>query len=145
MGHRVRVEIGDSHSILLELGSSSSPGTVREFVNKLPFRVTLHVWGEEIYSSESPIRMPEEAAVSPVQRNDVAYWPAGRAVCLFYGPTPVGRKGEITPASPVNVVGTILDPDRGVLGVADGRSAVFRRCRSTPPVSRGHRRQVQTP
>lgn len=130
MRHKVKVEIRDSHSILLELGGSgcSSPKTADEFVRKLPFEATLNVWGEEIYSSECPVRMPEEDARSPVRKNDVAYWPAGRAVCLFYGPTPIGKKGEITPASPVNVVGTILNPDKSALDMADGKSAVFRRC-----------------
>jgi len=30
---------------------------------------------------------------------DVAYWPTGKAICLFYGPTPIGNKNEIKPYS----------------------------------------------
>ncbi|RLI09743.1 hypothetical protein DRO42_03475, partial [Candidatus Bathyarchaeota archaeon] len=39
------------------------------------------------------------------------YWPPGSAFCIFFGPTPASRGGEIRPASPVNVFGHILgDP-----------------------------------
>ncbi len=69
--------------------------------------------------------MPEENAKSPVSLNDVAYWPQGKAICLFYGPTPIGKKGEITPASPVNVIGKILQPDKNILQNAEGKKATF--------------------
>ena len=112
-------------SVSLELNDQFSPKTVKEFVNKLPFTVNLHIWGDEIYSSESPIIMSEENAKSPVTLNDVAYWPSGKAICLFYGPTPIGKKGEITPASPVNVIGKIINPDKSVLKIADGINGTF--------------------
>ncbi|NQZ55776.1 MAG: hypothetical protein HRS51_04665, partial [Candidatus Nitrosopelagicus sp.] len=47
--------------------------------------------------------------------NDVAYWPNGKAICLFFGSTPIGKKGEIKPYSPVNVVGKIIDSDKSVI------------------------------
>ena len=74
---------------------------------------------------QSPITQPEESAKSLVQLNDVAYWPTGKAICLFYGPTPIGKPGEITPASPVNILGKIISPDKSVLNNADGKSATF--------------------
>jgi len=112
-------------TISLELNDQFSPKTVKEFVAKLPFTVKLHIWGDEIYSSESPIDVTEENAKSTVALNDVAYWPSGKAICLFYGTTPIGKKGEITPASPVNVIGKILAPDKSVLKIADGTDGTF--------------------
>ncbi|KFM15796.1 Cyclophilin-like domain containing protein, partial [Marine Group I thaumarchaeote SCGC AAA799-D11] len=106
---------------------SRSPKTVNEFVEKLPFTVDLNVWGDEIYSSKSPIIQPEENAKSPVELNDVAYWPTGKAICLFYGPTPIGEPEEITPASPVNIIGKVISPDKSILSVADGAKATFRK------------------
>ena len=50
-----------------------------------------------------------------MELNDVAYWPTGKAICLFFGPTPIGKKGEIKPYSPVNVIGKILKPDKYIL------------------------------
>ena len=66
MKHTVRVDV-DSSKIILELDDSDSPKTVNEFVEKLPFTVDLNVWGDEIYSSKSPISQPEENAKSPVE------------------------------------------------------------------------------
>ena len=125
MKHAVQIKILNSSTIILELDDSNSPKTVNDFVKKLPFTVDLNVWGDEIYTSESPITQPEENAKSPVQLNDVAYWPTGKAICLFYGSTPIGKPGEITPASPVNVVGKIISPDKSLLNNADGKSATF--------------------
>ncbi len=125
MKHTVQVKIPNLSLIILELDDANSPKTVNDFIEKLPFTVDLNVWGDEIYTSESPITQPEENAKSPVQLNDVAYWPTGKAICLFYGSTPIGNPGEITPASPVNVLGKIISPDKSILNNADGKSATF--------------------
>ncbi len=125
MKHTVKVKIPNLSLIILELDDVNSPKTVNDFIEKLPFTVDLNVWGDEIYTSESPITQPEENAKSLVQLNDVAYWPTGKAICLFYGPTPIGKAGEITPASPVNVLGKIISPDKSVLNYADGKRATF--------------------
>ena len=125
MKYSVTVNIPNSSNILLELDDSNSPKTVNDFVEKLPFTVDLNVWGDEIYTSESPISQPEENAKSPVELNDVAYWPTGKAICLFYGPTPIGNPGEITPASPVNVIGKIISPDKSILDKIHSEKATF--------------------
>ncbi len=125
MKHTVEVKIPNLSLIILELDDTNSPKTVNDFIEKLPFTVDLNVWGDEIYTSESPITQPEENAKSLVQLNDVAYWPNGKAICLFYGSTPIGEPGEITPASPVNILGKIISPDKSVLNNADGKSATF--------------------
>ncbi|MCE9652603.1 MAG: hypothetical protein K8Q89_06055 [Nitrosarchaeum sp.] len=125
MKYFVALKIPNASEISLELDDKYSPKTVKSFVEKLPFTVTLNIWGEEIYSSESPISVSEENAKSPVQLNDVAYWPSGKAICLFYGLTPIGKKGEITPASPVNVIGKIISPDKSILKKVNGIKATF--------------------
>ncbi len=125
MKHIIQVKISNSLLIILELDDTNSPKTVNDFIEKLPFSVDLNVWGDEIYTSQSPITQPEENAKSLVQLNDVAYWPTGKAICLFYGSTPIGNPGEITPASPVNVLGKIISPDKSILNNADGKSATF--------------------
>lgn len=125
MKHTVQVKIPNSSPIILELDDTNSPKTVNDFIEKLPFTVNLNVWGDEIYTSESPINQTEENAKPLVQINDVAYWPTGKAICLFYGPTPIGNPGEITPASPVNILGKIISPNKTILNSADGKSATF--------------------
>ncbi|MGH1568074.1 MAG: cyclophilin-like fold protein [Nitrosopumilus sp.] len=125
MKHSIEIEIPNSSNIQLELDDANSPKTVRDFVEKLPFTVDLNVWGDEIYTSKSPISQPEENAKSPVNLFDVAYWPTGKAICLFYGPTPIGKPGEITPASPVNIIGKIISPDKTILENVHSERATF--------------------
>lgn len=126
MKYFVEVQITHSSDILLELDDIGSPNTVRDLLEKLPFTVDLNVWGDEIYTSKSPVSQPEENAKSPVSLNDVAYWPTGKAICLFYGPTPMGEPGEIMPASPVNVIGKIISPDKSILDSVNSERATFR-------------------
>jgi len=115
MKHKVEVIISKSDNIEIELDDSNSPNTIKKFVDNLPFTVGLNLWGEEIYTDESPIQEKEENAKPLVELNDVAYWPTGKAICLFFGPTPIGKKGEIKPSSPVNVIGRIINPDKSIL------------------------------
>ena len=112
---KIQAIIANTETITIELDDSTSPKTCNEFINSLPFSVTGHLWGEEIYTDESPIKQDEENAKDLVDLNDVTYWPSGRAICLFFGPTPIGNKGEIKPYSPVNVVGKIIDSDKSVI------------------------------
>jgi len=125
MKYTVQVTIQNLPLIILELDDVNSPKTVNDFIEKLPFTVDLNVWGDEIYTSESPITQPEENAKSLVELNDIAYWPTGKAICLFYGFTPIGKPGKITPASPVNVLGKIISPDKSILNNAEGKGATF--------------------
>ena len=115
MKHKVEVVISKSNNIEIELDDSHSPNTIKKFVDNLPFTVGLNLWGEEIYTDESPMQEKEENAKPLVELNDVAYWPTGKAICLFFGPTPIGKKGEIKPSSPVNVIGKIINPDKSIL------------------------------
>lgn len=75
--------------------------------NALPITGEVNIWGDEIYFS-IPVRIAlEDDAREVVARGDMGYWPSGPAFCVFFGPTPVSRKGEIRPASAVNVFGKI--------------------------------------
>lgn len=115
MKKKILVRITELENITIELDDSGSPKTCASFLESLPFSVTAHIWGEEIYTDESPITQSEENAKDLVNLNDVAYWPNGKAICLFFGPTPIGKKGEIKPYSPVNVIGKIINPDKNIL------------------------------
>jgi hypothetical protein len=100
---------------MLELDDSIAPKTVSAFLKKLPFRTKANLWGQEIYTDPVPFTVDAENAKDVVHLHDVAFWPPGKAICLFYGPTPISEKNEIRPYSPVNVIGKILAPNSGVL------------------------------
>ena len=72
----------------------------------LPISASASVWGDEIYF-RAPVQDDERDAVPVVEMGDVAFWPPGQAICLFFGPTPMSVGDEIRPASPVNVIGKI--------------------------------------
>ncbi len=115
MKYPIEVTIPGLKNIDLELDDNNSPKTVKSFLENLPFTIGINLWGDEIYTDESPINEGEENAKTPVELYDLAYWPSGKAICLFYGPTPLGNGNEIKPYSPVNVIGKITNPDKKIL------------------------------
>ena len=115
MKKKILASIAGLENIIIELDDTNSPKTCASLLQSLPFSVNAHVWGEEIYTDESPISQSEENAKALVDLNDVAYWPSGKAICLFFGPTPIGKKGEIKPYSPVNIIGKIINADKSVI------------------------------
>ncbi len=126
MKKKILASIPELENIIIELDDTSSPKTCASLLKSLPFSVTVHIWGEEIYTDESPITQPEENANDLVNLNDVAYWPSGKAICLFFGSTPIGKKGEIKPYSPVNVIGKITNPDKNILAkISEGTKITF--------------------
>jgi len=93
-------------TIEAELSDSS---LAEEIFRILPVKARVSRWGKEIYFAiplKAPIVFPQEV----VEEGDIAYWPDGACLCLFFGPTPVSKNGEIRPASAVEVVGKILSP-----------------------------------
>jgi hypothetical protein len=53
----------------------------------------------------------------------LAYWPVGNAFCIFFGATPASQGKEPRAASPVNIVGRVLD-----------NATAFRQVRAGTPV-----------
>ena len=93
------------------MDSSFSPKTFKAILDHLPIKVKINRWGDELYTDPTEIDVKEEEnAKTEVNELDVAYWPKGKALCLFFGPTPISKDGKILAYSPVNVVGNILDP-----------------------------------
>ena len=128
MKFQIEVLIPKLKNIDLELDDSNSPKTVELFLKKTPFTVKSNLWGDEIYTNETPIINGEENAKPLVELFDVAYWPTGKAICLFFGPTPIGKKDEIKPYSPVNIIGKIIHPDKSILSeLKNGTDITFKK------------------
>ena len=91
----------------------------------LPLSGTAERWGDEIYFTV-PVSVDLEAsAAETVSAGDLGYWPTGRACCIFFGPTPASRPGEIRPASAVNVFGSVLGDASALGAVAAGSAITF--------------------
>jgi uncharacterized protein len=102
----VFLDIG--REISIELDDSRSPKTVQAILENLPIEVKINRWGDELYTDKTQIVEKEENGKRQVNLFDVAYWPEGNVLCLFYGPTPISEGGKILAYSPVNIVGRII-------------------------------------
>lgn len=81
-----------------ELVRHLTPRTVDSIVRALPIEGRAALWKEEVYF-ETPIIVGAEKAKAKVEKGDLAYWPLGKAFCIFYG--------ESQPYSPVNIIGKV--------------------------------------
>jgi hypothetical protein len=73
----------------------------------LPLKGSAQRWGEEVYF-EVPLELPlEKGARTEAAVGEIGYWPEGRAIALFFGPTPASSGADPVAASPVNVFGRI--------------------------------------
>ena len=131
MKKQIRVIFQDiKKEISVELDDTHSPKTVETLLENLPIEVSIHRWGDELYTEKTKISEEPENAKIKVNLCDVAYWPEGKAICLFFGPTPISKAGEILAYSPVNIVGKIIaynNEEQDVLNkIRDGQRVVFK-------------------
>lgn len=94
--------------------------TAIQILETLPFESTVNTWGDEIYFT-IPVTMQQEPdARAEVEIGELAYWPMGKAFCIFFGPTPVSRDEKPRAYSPVNVFGRVLGDATAFKGIANG-------------------------
>ena len=102
--------------------------TARKILEALPLESTANVWGDEIYFDIRLSLDQESDARADVEVGDLAYWPAGPAFCIFYGPTPVSTDDRPRAYSPVNVFGRILGDAKQFKGVSSGAAVRVTKC-----------------
>jgi len=77
-------------------------------IGKLPIEAVPNEWGDEFYF-EIPVRADlDETATTKVKVGDIGFWPPGKALAIFFGPTPMSKNSDPVPAGAVNLVGKIL-------------------------------------
>ncbi len=116
---RIKITIGDL-TVEAELFETEC---ARAIIGKLPIESTPQEWGDEFYFT-IPVKMGlDETATTDVNVGDIGYWPPGRAMAIFFGPTPASSGEKPVPASKVNIVGRILGNPK-ILRKAKGASRV---------------------
>lgn len=107
MAQKIQLEI-EGATWTVELNDSNSAATLME---KLPLEISMSRWGEEYYG-DAGLDVGEEAgARTEMEIGELAVWPDGKAVCIFFGPTPASRGNEPRSISNVNPIGRITgDP-----------------------------------
>jgi hypothetical protein len=94
--------------------------TARAIFNALAIRGSAQRWGGEIYFSIPVSCELEDDSRDVLEAGELAYWPPGRAFCIFFGPTPASQSNEIRAASAVNIVGRLTGDLSPLWQVPDG-------------------------
>lgn len=115
MLHLVRIRAG-----AVELQAQlNQTRTAKALMAILPVRSRANTWGDEVYF-DVPLQEEIEGGREVVDIGDVAYWPDGPSLCLFFGRTPASRGEEPRAAGPVTVVGKIGGDPRVLKSVRAG-------------------------
>jgi hypothetical protein len=99
--HNIRMTVGGVELV----GTLNSSPLTEKILKLLPFESVGESWGEEVYF---PVELDAEnhEPATEVKTGDIAYWPDGPDLCVFFGPTPKSTGDVPVPASPVTVLGT---------------------------------------
>jgi hypothetical protein len=101
---RIAIRIG---TLSIEAELNETP-TAQKIAEALPLRTAFHTWGDEIYFAIPVDAALDDSAQDVVELGALGYWPPGKALCIFFGQTPVSQPDKIRPASAVNVIGKVL-------------------------------------
>lgn len=116
--YRVRIVCGS----LERMATLADNATARAIWDALPIDSRVNRWGDEIYFSAPVVLDEADDSQEVVEVGDLAYWPPGRAICIFWGPTPASHAAEPRAASAVNVFGVVDQDARDFATVRAGAS-----------------------
>jgi len=97
----IRIKVGGVDFV----GTLNSSPLTEELLRLLPYETMGETWGKEVYFPVD-LNVENPAPVSDVKVGDIAYWPDGPDICMFFGPTPKSTGEAPVVASPVTVIGT---------------------------------------
>lgn len=83
----------------------------RALADRLPRDLRMSRWGDEYYGSVGLGMENDADARDVLEIGELAYWPPGDALCIFFGPTPASKGDEPRAASAVTVLGRITGGD----------------------------------
>lgn len=114
--NKITITVGE---VALPAELNDSP-TAQQVWEKLPIEGRANVWGDEIYFEIPVVAQQAPDARAQVEVGELAYWPVGRAFCIFFGPTPVSTDERPRAYSPVNILGRVLGDATQFRAVPDG-------------------------
>ena len=77
--------------------------TAKKIITKLPLQGECQKWGKEYYFYTNLNLALEADAKQVIKLGEIAYWPAGDAIAIAYGKTPISSKKEIKLADKCNI------------------------------------------
>jgi hypothetical protein len=105
MPHRISLRF-ETVDLTGELDDSAS---TQALLALLPVEVRMSRWGDEYYGNCGVSVALAPDAREEMEIGELALWPPGQALCVFFGPTPASLGDEPRAASSVNPIGRLLD------------------------------------
>ena len=103
MAERIRITSGE---VELTANLNDSP-SAEALLEKLPLELPMSRWGDEYYGDCGVSVQEAPQARDLMEVGELAIWPPGSALCIFFGPTPASIGQEPRAASKVNPIGLI--------------------------------------
>jgi hypothetical protein len=120
-------------SIIIEVNGTtlraelSGSTAARRVADALPLTVTMSRWGDEYYGNAG-LAIPEDSSARELMEvGEIAWWPPGKALCIFFGPTPASTDERPRAASGVLPIGRISEGIGALPGLGSRVKAVFRK------------------
>ncbi len=126
MTRRLRIISESIGHVIAELKEELNPKTCEKIWKALPLKGKASLWGDEIYFSVG-LDIELENSKQEVEVGDIAYWPPGKAVCIFFGPTPVSSGEKPRAYSPVNIFARTVGDARVFKKVKEGEKIILER------------------
>lgn len=101
----IHLQIGHTRFPVALYDSTAS----RSLFSVLPQTISMYSWGNEYYG-ELPITLDYagDKLQDIFQPGEIALWPEGNAICVFFGPTPISHADECRMASDGVALGKII-------------------------------------
>ncbi|MCD6341633.1 MAG: hypothetical protein J7L83_02110 [Thaumarchaeota archaeon] len=116
MPYRVKLEFSGGVRVVCVLEEVDE---LKNLAEKSPFTSEANRWGDEVYF-ELPAKLNLKGEKTLMKVGEVAYWPEGNSLCLFFGPTPVSRGSEPRAYSEVKSLGEVVEGLGGLKKVKSG-------------------------
>ncbi len=101
----IKIRIND---LVLTANLNDSP-SAKQFEKMLPLTFAMSRWGDEYYG-ECNIQLEKSSDAREIMEiGELAIWPPGHALCIFFGPTPASVDDKPRAASAVNPIGRLID------------------------------------
>jgi hypothetical protein len=126
MARKIVIKASSIGEVSAEVLENKNPKTADAIWNALPIEAKANRWGDEIYFSTG-VKASLEDAQEVVGVGEIAYWPPGKAFCIFFGPTPASTDNQPRAASEVNVFAKTLGDPATFKKVRDGEKITIER------------------
>jgi hypothetical protein len=81
---------------------------LEKLLESSPFEAEAERWGDEVYF-ELPVKLELRGERMLMEVGEVAYWPDGNCLCVFFGPTPMSRDERPVAYSKVKPLGRVVE------------------------------------